>query len=464
MSRALKFTVLVGTQIVWILAALHLLHTTAGADAALARALGLGDGTDLRAHTPLTVLSVVVLGFGVTWASVTAGAPRPWTRALMAAAAAAETFTLSGLMALYGGFFSPWLPALAAVLGGVAGGFYARTPPGRRAGLVERIFGAGRVSPATARALADGRTPVAEAAGGLLGEMTVVAVEIVNLSDLLHARPPAEVLARVNRFQAGAGDALRAAGGCVSANGAEGVRAVFGPPLPGTRDHAAAACRGALEVVRRLGRLNAEGGPVAGAPPLDVRVGINTGEVLVGRWVRDGYGAAGEEADFARQAAGLNLVYGSTILLGARTYELAAGVVEGRPLDLLPQPGSGGGWREVYELLGETHALSPETLARRDLFWTAVIFYRERRYTDALERFAQVQAGHHGENHGEDGPLEFYLRRIERVLGPRAAPEAPAEDAATAGAGEDAGTPGPAADDVATLGWKWTPADGGATA
>ena len=303
---------------------------------------------------------------------------------------------------------------------------------------------------------------MAEAAGGLTGEMTVVAVEVVNLSDLLHARAPAEVLARVNRFQAWAGDALRAAGGCVSANGAEGVRAVFGPPLPGTRDHAAAACRGALEVVRRLGQLNAEG-PAAGAP-LDARVGVNTGEVLVGRWVRDGYGAAGEEADFARQAAGLNLVYGSTILLGARTYELAAGVVEGRPLDLLPQPGSDGGWREVYELLGETHALSPETLARRDLFWTAVIFYRERRYAEARERFAQVQAGH-GKNHGEDGPLEFYLRRIERVLGPRPAPEAPATDTANAdGAGENAGTPDPTADDAATVGWKWAPVDGGATA
>ena len=161
--------------------------------------------------------------------------------------------------------------------------------------------------------------------------------------------------------------------------------------------------------------LNAEG-PSAGAP-LDARLGVNTGEMFVGRWVRDGYGAAGEEADFARRAAGLNLVYGSRVLLGARTYELAAGLVEGRPLDLLPRSGPGGGWREIYELLGETRTLSPEALARRDLFWTGVIFYRERRYADARQRFLQVHAGRHGEGE-EDGPLEFYLRRIERVLGP----------------------------------------------
>lgn len=426
MSRALKFTLLVGTQIVWILAVLQLLNTFAGADAALARALGLGEETDLRAHTLLAVVSVAVLGFGVTWASVAAGHARPWARALVAIVAVAETFTLSALLALFGGFFSPWLPAVAAALGWVAGTFYGRTPLGRRSGLVERLFGPGRVSPATARALADSRAPVAEAAGGLAGEMTVVAVEIVNLPGLLDALTPSDVLTRVNRFQAWAADALRAAGGCVSANGAEGVRAVFGPPLPGTRDHAAAACRGALEIARRLALLNAEG-PAAGAP-LDARVGINTGEVLVGRWGRDGYGAAGEEADFARQATGLNLVYGSRILLGARTYELAAGIIEGRPLDLLPRAGPGGGWREVYELLGETRALSPETLARRDLFWTGVIFYRERRYADALERFAQVRAGHGEDDAGDDGPLEFYLRRIERVLGPRMALGGPTED------------------------------------
>lgn len=414
MSRALKFTLLVATQIVWILAALCLLNTFAGADVALARALGLGEGTDLRAHVLLTVLSIAVLGFGVTWASVTAGGRSgPWARALVVAAAVVESFTLAALMALYGAFFSPWLPATAAVLGGAAGVFYARTPLGRRAGLVERVFPPGHVSPATVRALTDSRAPVAEAAGGLSGEATVVVVEIVNLPALLDALSPADVLARVNRFQAWAADALRAAGGCVSGNGAEGVRAVFGPPMQNARDQAAGACRGALETRRRLDLLNAEG-PAAGSP-LDARIGINTGEALVGRWGRGGYGAAGEEADFARELAGLNLTYGSRVLLGARTYELAAGIVEARPLDLLPR--AGGGWREVYELLGETRALSPELLARRDLFWTGVILYRERRYDDALERFAQVQAAN-GED-AEDGPLEFYLRRIARVLGSR---------------------------------------------
>lgn len=447
MSRALKFTLLVGTQIVWILAALYLLNSLAGADAALARALGLEDNVDRRAHGLLTVASIAVLGLGVTWASVAAGNTRPWTRALVAGVAAVEAFTLSGLMALHGEFFTPWLPALASVLGWAAGMFYAHTPLGRRTGLVERVFGPGRVSPATARALAEGRAPVAEAAGGLVGEMTVVSVEIVNLPDLLVARPAADVLARVNRFQAWAADALRAAGGCVSANGAEGVRVVFGPPLPGTRDHAAAACRGALEVVRRLGLLNAEG-PAAGAP-LDARVGINTGEMFVGRWVRDGYGAAGEEADFARRAVGLNLLYGSRVLLGARTYELAAGLVEGRPLDLLPRsgPGGGGGWREIYELLGETRALSADVLARRDLFWTGVILYRERRYADARQRFLQVHALCPGAEGEEDGPLGFYLRRIERILGPPAMLGAPTED--EDGTTEDAPAPdGDPADEI----------------
>lgn len=432
MSRALKFTLLVGVQIAWVLTALYLLNPLAGADAALARAFGLGEGgVNLRAHPVLQVLSIVLLGFGTTWVGVMGGF-RAWIPALVAVAAMAETFTLAALLALYGQFFSPWLPVLAAGLGWAAGVFYGRTPLGRRAGLVERVFGGGehgRVSTATVRALADdGRAPVTEAAGGMVAEVTIIVVEIVNYPALLSARTPADTLARINRFQALVAGVLRTAGGCVTARGAEGVRAVFGPPLsdesPG---HAVAACRGALETVRRLRTFNEEegggGNPpgVTGTEPLDARVGVHSGEAFLGCFGPDGYGVAGEETDFARYLCAANGVYGSTILLGARTYELAEGKIEVRPLELLPR--AGGGWREIYELLDESDRFSETELARRDLFWTGVIFYREGRYADALERFAQARRAaidYHGDTTNSatyDGPLEYYILRVERLLG-----------------------------------------------
>ncbi len=108
----------------------------------------------------------------------------------------------------------------------------------------------------------------------------------------------------------------------------------------------------------------------------DLRVGVNSGEMAVGHFGSrrlGGFGVAGEEVAFARRLCAANLIYGSTVLIGARTFELAEASIEARPLELLRRR-LGENWLEVYELLGEPHDLTPEDLARRDLFWTGVIF------------------------------------------------------------------------------------------
>ena len=105
-----------------------------------------------------------------------------------------------------------------------------------------------------------------------------------------------------------------------------------------------------------------------------------------------------------------NLIYGSKVLIGARTFELAEASIEARPLELLRRR-LGDNWLEVYELLGEPHDLSPEDLARRDLFWTGVIFYREKKLADALSKFSQARSTI---THA-DGPLDFYIQRIKHL-------------------------------------------------
>ena len=103
-----------------------------------------------------------------------------------------------------------------------------------------------------------------------------------------------------------------------------------------------------------------------------MRVGVNSGEMAVGRFGSrrlGGFGVAGEEVAFARRLCAANLIYGSRVLIGARTFELAEATIEARPLELLRRR-LGENWLEVYELLGEPHELSQDDLARRDLFWT----------------------------------------------------------------------------------------------
>jgi class 3 adenylate cyclase len=215
-----------------------------------------------------------------------------------------------------------------------------------------------------------------------------------------------------NRFTNCAAEVLVEKGGTLAACDGEGVRVIFGAPLP-LPSHGATACLAALEVARQIKTLNEECAREHNGATCDFRIGINSGDMAVGHFGSrrlGGFGVAGEEVAFARRLCAANLIYGSTILLGARTFELAEAAIEARPLELLRRR-LGNEWLEVYELLAEPHQLSPADLARRDLFWTGVIFYREKRLHDALEKFMQARAG----SPQPDGPLDFYIQRIKQL-------------------------------------------------
>jgi predicted Zn-dependent peptidase len=65
---------------------------------------------------------------------------------------------------------------------------------------------------------------------------------------------------------------------------------------------------------------------------------------------------------------------------------------------------------EIYELLAPKNVLSEEELERRDLFWKGLVYYREQRWDEALTLFHSARAAN-----GSDGPVEFYIRRVEQL-------------------------------------------------
>ena len=65
---------------------------------------------------------------------------------------------------------------------------------------------------------------------------------------------------------------------------------------------------------------------------------------------------------------------------------------------------------EVYEMLALKHGLSAEDAERRDQFWQGIIFYRQAMWDEALAIFRSVRPPER-----VDGPVEFYIRRIEQL-------------------------------------------------
>ena len=405
MSRALKFSLFIGAMVSLTLVLVYVPGLIRPLDAAAARKLGLaGQGLS---HPVVQSLAFVGLAFGIAWTTVDINSPL--FKGLVAGLALAEVFTVSALAALFGAFFSPVLPAVAVVMAFAAGFFYSRSEAGQRQRLADAAFGR-RVSSQQMRALVDGNTPLDPA--GQLQETTLVVGEIFSHQALMDALEPAAYAAVSNRFLHAMAETLVERGGTLAACDGEGVRVVFGAPLPAA-DHAALACRATLEAARRVHALNDELAATHDGLTCDVRFGVNSGDMAVGYFGAGrlgGFGAAGEEVAFARRLCAANLIYGSTVLIGARTFEMAEAAVEARPLELLRRR-LGESWHEVYELLGEPQDLTPEELARRDLFWTGVIFYREKRLVDALQKFSQARPP----GPEPDEPLEFYVHRIKQL-------------------------------------------------
>lgn len=403
MSRALKFTLVIGTQVSVVLALLQAFGAIRGMDGALARGFGLTEPP--AAHAWVQALCDVALAYGITWTTIDLNWPT--RKATVAAVGFVEVWTLTGLLALFGVYFSPVLPGAAVLMGFIGGFIYSRSEAGKRQQLVEAAFGA-RVSLDQTHSLVDGKAPLDPE--GQAQELTVATCEIFNHQQLMDALPSAEYVAYCNQFLSCAAEAFVARGGCLIACDGEGVRAIFGAPMA-LAAHAGAACQAALDLARQMRLLNERSARERGGLRCDLRIGVNSGEMAAGRFGSrrlGGFGVSGEEVAFARRLCAANLIYGSTILIGARTYALAEATVEARPLELLRRR-IGESWIEVYELLGEPRDLSAEDLARRDLFWTGVIFYREKRLDDALEKFSQARAA----TEGPDGPLDFYLHRIK---------------------------------------------------
>jgi hypothetical protein len=120
---------------------------------------------------------------------------------------------------------------------------------------------------------------------------------------------------------------------------------------------------------------------------------------------------AGEPVEFARRLCRANLIYGSRVIIGSATFNLAESAVDVRPMELIHRFTEGAP-EEIYELLAMKNVLSAEELERRDLFWKAVVYFREAHWDEAVTLFYGARG-----NNGGDGPVDFYLRRIEQVRG-----------------------------------------------
>ncbi|MCX6965480.1 MAG: adenylate/guanylate cyclase domain-containing protein [Verrucomicrobia bacterium] len=346
----------------------------------------------------------LVLAFGIAW--TTLDITRNSLRIFIVLATAILLCTWSGVVSIYGQFFSPVLPVFTVLCSATLGLLWVRTRSGSRKQNLERLFGP-RMSRAGFREILNSRFDASFPGRKLQASVLVVSVH--NHAELMELLSPADYTAITNFYLQTASDYLVESGGYLDECNGECIRVVFGAPQPDER-HATRACRAAIDLAARIDELNKEC-DARWQRRLDVRMGLDSGEIVAGLFGGNrlaNYSVAGQAVDFARRLCSASSSYGARILIGPDAYSPAAESLEVRPIEIL-KVSARRRRVEIYEILTAKHGLSPERERSRDHFWTGVLHYREKQWEKAVDEFTKARI-----TGLPDPALDFYLRRIEQ--------------------------------------------------
>jgi adenylate cyclase len=252
--------------------------------------------------------------------------------------------------------------------------------------------------------------------GGERRAVTRFFSDIAGFTALAESLPEEALLAHLGEYLGALSEEILALGRTVDKYIGDAIMAFWGAPNanPG---HAAAACTAALRCQRRLRDLG-RGWAAEGRPSCPTRIGLHTGEVIVGNIgsaARLNYTAIGDAVNLASRLEGLNKRYGTECLLSEETFRQAGAAIVARPLDWVSVAGRTAAVL-VYELLGAPGEVDPTAVAVAECYTKALDAYRRQDWAGAMALFGQAL-----ELCPEDGPSRLLVARCaqyrDRPLG-----------------------------------------------
>jgi class 3 adenylate cyclase/tetratricopeptide (TPR) repeat protein len=181
-------------------------------------------------------------------------------------------------------------------------------------------------------------------------QVTVLFADLKGSMELLADRDPEEARKLLDPVLERMMEAVHHYEGTVNQVMGDGIMALFGAPI-GHEDHAVRACYAALRMQRRV-NLYADEIQQQGGTPVQIRVGVNSGEVVVraiGSDLHMDYTAVGQTTHLAARME--HMAKPGTALVTGDTLKLAEGYVQVRPLGTVPVKGLERP-TPVYELTG----------------------------------------------------------------------------------------------------------------
>ncbi len=223
--------------------------------------------------------------------------------------------------------------------------------------------------------------------------MTVLFCDMKGFTSLSEGTTPQGLVKVMNHYLSTMSGPIRGHRGIIDKYIGDAIMAYWGPPFTEHDEQAQLACLAAVDMVQRGEALRTELAELLGVRtiPSDctIRVGIATGEVLVGSIGSEfmmSYTVMGDAVNLASRLEGANKVYGSHSLVSEPTIKAAGDAIEFREIDRVVVVGQTHS-EAVFEIMGRRDELDETLLLLRDFYAEGLAAYRTRDWDNAREAF-----------------------------------------------------------------------------
>jgi class 3 adenylate cyclase len=348
------------------------------------------------------VLTVLAAILGLVFAAlVSSGVTRP-VRRLLEGAKAVEAGDLRGTLAA----------TSRDEIGQLTAAFNQMVEQLRLKERLRETFGK-YVDPRVVEGLIAGPALAAE---GQRRVMTVMFCDVKGFTSTSEGMTPQGLVKVMNRYFSTMSAPIRQHQGVIDKYIGDAIMAYWGPPFAEDAAQARLASLAALDMLEFVPRLRAELPELLGVRTLpnafDIRIGIATGEVLVGSIGSElmmSYTVMGDTVNLASRLEGANKEYGSRILVSEATAAGASGTIEAREIDRVVTLGQTHP-EAVFEIMGRKGELTAAQIGLRARFSEGLAAYRARRWQEARHAFEAALLAMPG-----DGPSMAFIKRIDEL-------------------------------------------------
>jgi adenylate cyclase len=224
--------------------------------------------------------------------------------------------------------------------------------------------------------------------------LTVHFCDITGFTSIAERMPPDELLQLLSECLGELSEEILNSGGTIDKYIGDNIMAFWGAPEP-LSDHARRACRAVLANRIRMACLR-DRWSARGLPPMHVRIGLHTGDVIVGNMGSEhrlDYTVLGDAVNVSSRLENLNRLYGTEILISETTRRAAGENLVARPIDWVRVAGREQSL-QIFEPLGfrdEMDQAEAEQACRiAEVSERALNYYHAREWRKAINELDEV--------------------------------------------------------------------------